>query len=58
MKIVQATKASALAHVPFAKKIGATHEEIRETVVLALTAVGLKGIITTLSSALEIYDKV
>jgi alkylhydroperoxidase/carboxymuconolactone decarboxylase family protein YurZ len=58
MKIVTGDQGAALAHIPFAKKLGATREEIRETVVLTLTVVGLKGINTTLASALETYDKV
>jgi alkylhydroperoxidase/carboxymuconolactone decarboxylase family protein YurZ len=58
MKIVTNDPGSALAHIPFAKKLGATREEIRETVVLTLTVVGLKGINTTLANALETYDKV
>jgi alkylhydroperoxidase/carboxymuconolactone decarboxylase family protein YurZ len=58
MKIVANDEGAALAHVSFAKKLGATREEIRETVLLTLTVVGLKGINTTLALALEIYDKV
>jgi alkylhydroperoxidase/carboxymuconolactone decarboxylase family protein YurZ len=57
MKIVTDDQGAALAHVSFAKKLGATREEIRETVLLTLTVVGLKGINTTLASALETYDK-
>ncbi len=58
MKIVTNDQGAALAHVSFAKKLGATREEIRETVLLTLTVVGLKGINTTLANALETYDKV
>jgi alkylhydroperoxidase/carboxymuconolactone decarboxylase family protein YurZ len=58
MKIVANDEGAALAHVSFAKKLGATREEIRETVLLTLTVVGLKGINTTLARALETYDKV
>ena len=57
MKIVANDEEAALAHVPFAKKLGATREEIRETVLLTLTVIGLKGINTTLARALETYDK-
>ena len=57
MKIVANDESAALAHVPFAKKLGATREEIRETIILTLTIVGLKGINTTLARALETYDK-
>ena len=58
MKIVTGDQGAALAHVPLAKKLGASREEIRETVLLTITVVGLKGINTTLASALETYDKV
>jgi alkylhydroperoxidase/carboxymuconolactone decarboxylase family protein YurZ len=58
MKIVTGDQGAALAHVPFAKRLGASREEIRETVLLTITVVGLKGINTTLASALETYDKV
>jgi alkylhydroperoxidase/carboxymuconolactone decarboxylase family protein YurZ len=57
MKIVTDDQGAALAHVSFAKKLGATREEIRETVLLTLTVVGLKGVNTTLAAALETYDK-
>jgi alkylhydroperoxidase/carboxymuconolactone decarboxylase family protein YurZ len=57
MKIVTDDVGAALIHVSFAKKLGTTREEIRETVLLTLTVVGLKGINTTLANALEAYDK-
>jgi alkylhydroperoxidase/carboxymuconolactone decarboxylase family protein YurZ len=57
MKIVTDDQGAALAHVPFAKKLGATREEIRETVLLTITVVGLKGINTALASLLDAYDK-
>jgi alkylhydroperoxidase/carboxymuconolactone decarboxylase family protein YurZ len=57
MKIVTDDQGAALAHVPFAKKLGATREEIRETVLLTITVVGLKGISTALASLLDAYDK-
>jgi AhpD family alkylhydroperoxidase len=58
MKIVNDDVGAALAHVAIAKKLGATKEEIRETVLLTITAVGLKGINTTMANALETYDKI
>jgi alkylhydroperoxidase/carboxymuconolactone decarboxylase family protein YurZ len=57
MKIVTDDVGAALAHVSFAKKLGATREQIRETVLLTLTVVGLKGVNTTLAAALEAYDR-
>jgi AhpD family alkylhydroperoxidase len=57
MKIVTDDVGAALAHVSFAKKMGASREEIRETVLLTLTVVGLKGVNTALVPLLEAYDK-
>lgn len=57
MKIVTGDEGAALFHVPMAKKLGATREEIRETVLLTLTVVGLKGVNSSLAQALEAYDK-
>jgi alkylhydroperoxidase/carboxymuconolactone decarboxylase family protein YurZ len=57
MKIVTDDVGAALAHVMFAKKMGASHEEIRETLLLTLTVVGLKGVNTALVPLLEAYDK-
>ncbi|HTY74706.1 MAG TPA: carboxymuconolactone decarboxylase family protein [Candidatus Nanoarchaeia archaeon] len=57
MKIVTDDVGAALMHVSFAKKAGASREELRETVLLTLTVVGLKGINTALFAVLEAYDK-
>jgi alkylhydroperoxidase/carboxymuconolactone decarboxylase family protein YurZ len=57
MKIVTDDVGAALAHVSYAKKTGASKEEIRETVLLTLTVVGLKGVNTALVPLLEAYDK-
>lgn len=57
MKIVTDDLGAALAHVSYAKKAGASREEIRETVLLTLTVVGLKGVNTALVPLLEAYDK-
>ena len=45
------------AHVPMAKKLGATRDEIKETILLTLSVVGLKGVSSCLPCALETYDK-
>jgi AhpD family alkylhydroperoxidase len=57
MKIVTDDVGAAVVHVMFAKKMGATREEIRETVLMTLTVVGLKGINTALAQLLDAYDK-
>lgn len=44
-------------HVPMAKKMGATRDEIKETILLTLSTSGLKGVLTYLPDALRIYDE-
>jgi alkylhydroperoxidase/carboxymuconolactone decarboxylase family protein YurZ len=44
-------------HVQMAKKLGATREEIRDTILITLSVCGLKGVASCLPTALEIYDK-
>ena len=44
-------------HVPMAKKLGATRDEIKDTILITLTVCGLKGVSTCLPVALEVYDK-
>ncbi len=44
-------------HVQMAKKLGATREEIRDTILITLTVCGLKGVASCLPTAMEIYDK-
>lgn len=44
-------------HVPMAKKLGATRAEVLDAILMTLTVVGLKGVVTTLPEALKIYDE-
>jgi alkylhydroperoxidase/carboxymuconolactone decarboxylase family protein YurZ len=44
-------------HVPMAKSLGATREEIKDTILITLTVSGLKGVVSCLPLALEMYDK-
>jgi alkylhydroperoxidase/carboxymuconolactone decarboxylase family protein YurZ len=44
-------------HVPMARKLGATREEIKDTILITLSVVGLKGVASCLPVALEVYDK-
>lgn len=43
-------------HVPMAKQLGATREEIEDTILITLTTCGLKGVVSCLPTALEVYD--
>jgi alkylhydroperoxidase/carboxymuconolactone decarboxylase family protein YurZ len=44
-------------HVQMAKKLGATREEIKDTILITLSVYGLKGVASCLPTALDIYDK-
>jgi len=44
-------------HVQMAKKLGATREEIRDTILITLSVCGLTGVATCLPAALDVYDK-
>jgi alkylhydroperoxidase/carboxymuconolactone decarboxylase family protein YurZ len=44
-------------HVAMAKKLGASREEIRDTILITLSVCGLKGVASCLPTALEVYDK-
>lgn len=44
-------------HVIMAKKLGATRDEIRDTILITLSVCGLKGVVSCLPTALEAYDK-
>jgi len=43
-------------HVKMAKQLGATRDEIKDTILITLTVCGLKGVSTCLQAALEAYD--
>lgn len=57
MKAAEGPVESIKFHVPMAKRLGATRDEIKETILLTLTVSGLKGVTTCLPMALEEYDK-
>lgn len=44
-------------HVQMAKKLGATRDEIKDTILITLTVCGLKGVTTCLPTALDAYDQ-
>lgn len=44
-------------HIMMAKKLGATRNEIRDTILITLSVCGLQGVATCLPTALEVYDK-
>lgn len=56
MKAMQGDAAAVIAHTPMAKQAGATREELKDTILLTLTVSGIKGVVSCLPAALEIYD--
>jgi len=57
---IKATMGDTLAiyyHVAMAKKLGASRDEIRDTILITLSVCGLKGVASCLPTALEVYDK-
>jgi len=44
-------------HVPMAKKLGATRDEVKDTILITLTVCGLKGVVSCLPLALKLYDE-
>ncbi len=44
-------------HVPMAKSLGASREEVRDAILISLSVCGLKGVATCLPTALEVYDR-
>ena len=43
-------------HVKMAKELGATRDEIKDTILITLSVCGLKGVTSCLPIALETYD--
>lgn len=57
MKAAQGDSMAVYYHVPMAKKLGATREEIRDTILLTLSTSGVKGVASCLPVALKVYDE-
>jgi len=49
-------KDSVVAHTEFAKKAGATRDEVKGAILTTLLAVGCKGVTECLEAALDAYD--
>lgn len=57
MKMIADDERAVKMHVPMAKKFGATREEVRSTVLLGLSVIGLKAASKYLPMVLQSYDK-
>lgn len=56
IKASQGETTAVTAHVPMAKKAGATREELKEAIVMTTTVCGIKGVASCLEATLEVYD--
>jgi alkylhydroperoxidase/carboxymuconolactone decarboxylase family protein YurZ len=56
IKAAQENADAVAAHVPMAKQAGATWEEIKGAIVLALTVSGVSGVLSCLAPAKAVYD--
>ena len=56
MRAMQGDTVAVVAHVPMAKKAGATREELKDTILMTLMVSGIKGVVSCLPVALETYE--
>lgn len=56
MKSSQGDATAVYFHVKMAKQLGATRDEIKDTILITLSVCGLKGITSCLQTALDAYD--
>lgn len=57
MKMITDDERAVKMHVPMAKNAGATREEVKTTVLLGLSVIGMKAVSKYLPLVLESYDK-
>ena len=56
IKAASGVVGSVAAHAGFAKKVGATREEVRGAVLISMMTNGVDGVASCLEAALEAYD--
>ncbi|MGK7393886.1 MAG: carboxymuconolactone decarboxylase family protein [Candidatus Cyclobacteriaceae bacterium M3_2C_046] len=57
MKVVLGDNLAVQFHIPMAKHLGASREEIKDTILMTLTVTGLKSVVDFLPDALSVYDQ-
>lgn len=57
LKASQGDQTALQFHVPMAKSLGATKEEVLDAILLTLTVCGITGITTCLSAAMEVFKQ-
>lgn len=56
MKTAQGDETAVKFHVPMAKQLGATKEEVVDAILMTLTASGIKGVASCLPEAVKYFD--
>ena len=56
LKAAQGDDTAIKFHVPMAKQLGATKEEVKDAILMTLTVSGIKGVATCLPDAMSIFD--
>jgi AhpD family alkylhydroperoxidase len=56
MKAAQADETAISFHVPMAKRLGASKEEIVDAILMTLTVSGIRGVVTCLPAAIKQFD--
>lgn len=56
LKAAQGDDTAIKFHVPMAKQLGATKEEVKDAILMTLTVSGIKGVATCLPGAMSIFD--
>jgi AhpD family alkylhydroperoxidase len=57
MKAAQGDDTAVKFHVPMAKKLGASKEEVVDAILMTITVSGIKGIVTCLPEAVKQFEK-
>lgn len=56
VKAAAGDKTAVYYHVPMAKKLGATRNQVKDAILITLTVCGLQGVTGCLQPAMEVYD--
>jgi alkylhydroperoxidase/carboxymuconolactone decarboxylase family protein YurZ len=57
MKAAQADETAVKFHVPMAKRLGATKEEVVDAILMTLTVSGVKGVLSCLPGAVKQFEE-
>jgi alkylhydroperoxidase/carboxymuconolactone decarboxylase family protein YurZ len=58
IKASEGDAGAVMAHIPMAKAAGASRDEIKDTILVTLTVSGIKGVVTCLPGALQVFDEI